>query len=71
VIEVRVRVDAQGQLKAEVVGRGETTLRPSTEHRFLHGARDDIWLLFTVENGRATGVTMHQAGREISGPRTP
>ncbi len=70
VIDVRAWVDAQGRLNGELVGTGnQTTFRPSGEHRFLHAARDDIWFLFTVENGRATGLTMHQMGREISGPR--
>lgn len=72
VLEVRVWLDAQGRLNGEMVGSGQqTTFRPSGEHRFLHATRDDIWFLFTVENGRATGLTMHQAGREISGPRKP
>lgn len=72
VLDVRVWVDAQGALTGELVVSGEqTTFRPSGEHRFLHATRDDIWFLFTVENGRATGLTMHQAGREITGPRKP
>ncbi len=72
VLEVRVWLDAQGRLNGELVGSGQqTTFRPSGGHRFLHAARDDIWFLFAVEDGRATGLTMHQAGREISGPRKP
>lgn len=72
VLDVRVWLDAQGQLNGELVGTGnQTTFRPSGEHRFLHAARDDIWFRFTVEDGRATGLTMHQMGREISGPRKP
>lgn len=72
VIDVRVWLDAEGRLNAEMVGSGQqTTFRPGGQHRFLHAARDDIWFQFTVENGRATGMTMHQAGREISGPRKP
>ena len=39
--------------------------------RITDAERDDIRVLFTVENGRATGLTMHQVGREISGPRKP
>ncbi|HEX2210160.1 MAG TPA: hypothetical protein VHG93_20965 [Longimicrobium sp.] len=72
VLDVRVWLDAEGRLNGEMVGSGQQTIfRPGGEHRFLHAARDDIWFLFTVENGRATGMTMHQAGREISGPRKP
>jgi hypothetical protein len=71
VLDVRVYLDQEGQLNAELVGRGQqTVLRPSTAHKFLHGTRDDVWLLFTVENGRATSLTMHQAGREVSGARS-
>jgi CubicO group peptidase (beta-lactamase class C family) len=72
VIDLRVWVDAQGQLNGELVGPGDrTTFRPGGEHRFLHALRDDIWVQFTVENGRATRATMAQGGREISGPRKP
>jgi hypothetical protein len=70
VLEVRVFRDENGNLNGELVGRGQqTVLRPDTTHKFLHATRDDVWFLFTVENGRATKLTMHQAGREISGPR--
>ena len=72
VIELRVWVDAQGQLNGELVGTGnQTTFRPGGEHRFLHAATDNVWVQFTMENGRATGATMGQNGREISGPRQP
>jgi hypothetical protein len=72
VLEVRVYVDQEGRLNGELVGRGQqTVMRPDTPHKFLHATRDDVWFLFTVENGRATALTMHQAGREISGPRKP
>ena len=72
VIELRVYVDNEGNLNGELVGMGQqTTFRPSeTPHRFLHGSADDIWVQFTIENGRATGATMHQRGREISGQRS-
>ena len=72
VIELRVWVDAENKLNGELVGMGQsTTFRPSdTAHRFLHGNADDIWVQFTMENGRATAATMHQRGREINGPRT-
>ena len=70
-IDLRVWVGADGKLNGELVGAGrQTTFRPGGEHRFLHGTANDIWVLFTVANGRATGATMHQRGREISGTRT-
>lgn len=73
VLDMRIRVDAQGRLNGELVGTGnQTTFRPtSTEHRFLHGQSDNVWVVFTVENGRATRATMAQSGREASGPRKP
>ncbi|HVG43158.1 MAG TPA: hypothetical protein VM890_00455 [Longimicrobium sp.] len=72
VIDLRVWVDAQGKLNGELVGLGQqTTFRPGAEHTFMHATRDDVWFLFTVENGRATSATMHQGTRAISGPRKP
>jgi hypothetical protein len=72
VIDLRVWLDAEGRLNGELVGLGQqTTFRPSTEHRFLHATSDNVWFLFTVENGRATSATMHQGTREVSGPRKP
>ncbi len=70
-IQLRVWVGDDGKLHGELVGMGpQTTLRPAGEHRFLHGTADDIWVQFTVEDGRATSALMHQRGREISGRRT-
>jgi hypothetical protein len=72
VLDMRVWVDAQGRLNGELVGTGnQTTFRPGGVHRFLHGESDNVWVVFTVENGRATSATMGQNGREISGPRRP
>lgn len=72
VMDLRVWVDAQGRLKGELVGRGQqTTFRPGGEHRFLHAETDNVWFLFTVENGRATSATMGQGDQQISGPRKP
>lgn len=72
VLDLRVWRDPDGKLHGELVGLGrQTVFRPSdTAHKFLHETRDDVWFLFTIENGRATAATMHQAGREITGPRT-
>lgn len=50
-------------------GITDVTLRPGTGHRFLHATMPNAWLQFTVENGRATRVTMHQNGRQMSGLR--
>jgi hypothetical protein len=72
VIDLRVWLDAQGQLNGELVGLGQqTTFRPGGEHRFLHATSDNVSFVFTVENGRATAATMTQGERQISGPRKP
>jgi hypothetical protein len=69
-LDLRVWVDAEGRLNGEMVGSGQQMIfRPSTEHKFLHPTQDDLWVLFTVDDGRATSVTMHSPNREISGPR--
>lgn len=72
VIDLRVWLDARGTLNGELVGLGQqTTFRPAGEHRFLHATSDNVSFVFTVENGRATGATMTQGDRRISGPRKP
>lgn len=73
-VDLRVWVDAQGQLNGELVGMGQpATFRPTdTAHQFVPVTRDDIALVFTVQDGRATAATMlGQGGREMSGPRKP
>ena len=71
-IELRVWLGQDGKLNGELVGLGQQTVfRPTdTAHKFLHATRDDVWFLFTVAEGRASSLTMHQAGREISGQRS-
>ena len=71
-VDVRIWMDEEGKLNAELIGRDrQTVLRPSdTPHKFLHETIDQVWFLFTMENGRATALTMHQGPREITGPRT-
>ena len=69
-IELRIWVGEDAKLHGELVGMNQQTIwRPAGEHKFLHATLDDAWVVFTVENGRATGATMHQRGREISGKR--
>jgi hypothetical protein len=72
VLEVRIFQDQEGKLSGELVSSGQRTVMRATDtpHKFLHETRDDIWFLFKIENGRSTELTMHQAGRQISGPRT-
>jgi len=70
-IELRVWVGDDGKLRGELVGLSQqTTFRPAGDHKFLHATVDDIWFLFTVEDGRATEAMMNQRGRVITGPRS-
>ena len=69
-IELRVWVGDDQKLHGELIGLSQqTTFRPNGDHKFLHATRDDIWFLFTVEDGRATAAMMSQRGRVITGPR--
>jgi hypothetical protein len=69
-IELRIWVGEDAKLHGELMGMDQQTIwRPAGEHKFLHATLDDAWVVFTVENGRATGAMMHQRGREISGKR--
>lgn len=72
VLTVRISAGADGTLNGELVELGQrATFRPSeTGHRFLHATQVESWLQFTVENGRATTITLHRRGREMSGART-
>src|SRR5688572_15628818 len=72
IISLRVWLNAEGKLNGELIGMSQqTTFRQgAAEHKFMHETRDDVTFQFTVENGRATSVTMRQGEREISGPRT-
>lgn len=60
-----------GKLMAQATGQRVSRLRWQGGDTFLHGSDDGIRLVFTVENGRASMVTLHQGGREIPGRRKP
>jgi CubicO group peptidase (beta-lactamase class C family) len=63
--------DQGGQLMGEPAGQTPSPLRPQGNHVFIPELDDDLRLVFTVQDGRATSVTLHQGGREIPGPRVP
>lgn len=69
-LELRVFVE-DGQLKAQATGQNASRLRWQGGHAFLHGTDAGIRLVFTVEGGRATSVTLHQGGGQFVGPRKP
>ena len=69
-MELRVFAEG-GRLMAQPTGQPATRLRAQGDHVFIPEVDDEVRLVFTVENGRATGVTLHQDGREIPGTRNP
>jgi hypothetical protein len=58
-----------GRLMAQAAGQGSSSLRYQGDHVFLPAF--EASLVFTVQDGRATAVTLHQGGREFPGPRKP
>lgn len=69
-LDLRVFGD-DGQLKAQPAGQGVTRLRYQGDHTFITVVDDDVRLVFTVENGRAEGVTLHDGDAAIPGKRKP
>jgi CubicO group peptidase (beta-lactamase class C family) len=69
-IELRV-FGEDGQLKAQPTGQSVTRLRSQGDHAFTAEVGNGIRLVFTLENGRAEGVTLHQNGRALPGKRKP
>ncbi len=68
--EMRVFGD-NGQLKAQIAGGRVVALRLAGEHAFVLDVDANIRVVFTVENGRATGVTVYQRGETLVGKRKP
>jgi CubicO group peptidase (beta-lactamase class C family) len=69
-LEVLVFV-AQGRLMAQPQGQSVTRLRAQGDHAFIPDRDDEIRIVFTMENGRATSLTLHQGGQQITGARQP
>jgi ketosteroid isomerase-like protein len=68
--EMRVFGD-NGQLKAQIAGGRVVALRNEGGHAFVLDVDASIRVVFTVENGRAEGVTVYQRGETIVGKRKP
>jgi hypothetical protein len=69
---LELRVFAQnGRLMSQATGQGAFGLRHQGEHVFVPAFDDDVRLVFTVENGRATSTTLHQGGATVTGARKP
>jgi hypothetical protein len=69
-LDIRVFVQ-DGRLMSQATGQSAFGLRAQGDHAFIPTFSDEVRLVFTVENGRATGVTLHQDGREATGTRKP
>jgi CubicO group peptidase (beta-lactamase class C family) len=69
-LQVRVFVQ-DGRLMVQPGGPSTTRLRAQGDHAFIPEADARIRFVITVENGRATGATLHQGGRSIQGARLP
>lgn len=66
--ELSVWVD-EGQLWSRATGQGAFRLRAQGDHLFVPTFDDDVRLIFTVENGRATAATLVQGGQEMRAER--
>lgn len=66
-LDLRVFVQ-DGKLAAQATNQRASELRYQGGHTFIPGF--EARLVFTVKDGRATAVTLHQGGREVVGSRT-
>jgi D-alanyl-D-alanine-carboxypeptidase/D-alanyl-D-alanine-endopeptidase len=58
-----------GRLVSQARGQSEAPLRYQGDHTFVPDFDDNARLVFTVEDGRATSVTLHQGGGVFQGQR--
>ncbi len=67
-----MRIFAQdGRLMSQATGQEAFRLRHQGDHVFVPDFDDEVRLVFTVENGRATGMTLYQNGAVVPGTRDP
>jgi CubicO group peptidase (beta-lactamase class C family) len=59
----------EDRLMGDVGGRGVIQLLPRGDHEFAASADPRLRILFTLEDGRAQTVTLHQPDDTVSGPR--
>lgn len=69
-LNVRVFV-ADGQLRVQPEGQGISRLMYQGDDAFIVAADRGIRIVFTLVNGRAETLTLHQSGQTVSGPRQP
>lgn len=59
------------RLISQAAGQSEAPLRHQGDHVFIPHFDDRVRLVFTVEDGRAQRVTLHQGGGTFTGERRP
>ena len=67
-MDVKIFVE-DGKLKAHPAGQNVGVMKFVGDHTFIHTKNADIKLVFAIEKGKATAITLHQRGRQISGKR--
>jgi hypothetical protein len=72
VLDLRAWLDAEGKLNGELMGLASKRYFGPPQHLTSTCTRPRMTcgFSFSVDAGRAVALTMHQRGREISGPRT-
>jgi len=58
-------------MTAQLAGQGAIHLNYLGDHTFAADFDPSLRIVFTVENGRATQVTLHQGGGTVQGARRP
>ena len=69
-LDLRVFVQ-NGRLMAQATGQQAFPVRNQGDHVFIPTFDDEARLVFTLENGRAASVTLHQGGQAVQGARQP
>lgn len=69
-LELRIFAE-DDRLKSQAAGQDVSPLRYQGDHVFVPDFDDTVRLVFTVEDGRATGVVLHQGGGRFTGERKP
>ena len=69
-MEVRIFVEG-GRLMSQATGQDAFRLHAQGGHVFVPDFDDEVRVVFTVQDGRATGMVLHQAGQQVPGTRNP
>lgn len=67
-----IRVFSRGdELLTQATGQNAIRIRAQGDHVFVPTFDDRVRIVFEVEDGRATGLVLHQGGQVIEAPRRP